>query len=353
MSKMLDEIREQPEALEKTLLSGLRAGEELKRHLSKRRPRLIVLAARGTSDNAAHFGRYLLEITTGIPTSMAAPSTITLYEAKVDFRDVLLVAVSQSGESTDTNFVLERAKEQGALNVGVTNEASSTLAKLADHVLFVKAGRERSVAATKTYTGQLLMFYLLSHALGGRIHTDDLHRIPILASSAVGLLEEIGEKVERYRFMRSTVVVGRGLNYANALEFGLKLKETCYVVAEGFSSADFLHGPIAMVEESFPMFLFAPPGVTWPSIREMIEKLRQRKAETLVITDEGNREALELCERRICVPVKTGRDGSWAGDLLSPIPYIIPAQLFAARLAAEKGLDPDRPRTLSKVTKTL
>jgi glucosamine--fructose-6-phosphate aminotransferase (isomerizing) len=348
---MLEEIRQQPDALERTLLSGLRATGELKKELAKRRPRFIVLVARGTSDNAAHFGRYLLEITTGIPVSLAAPSTITLYQAKVDFSDVLLVAVSQSGESTDTNFVLERAKEQGALNVGVTNEASSTLAKLADHVLFVKAGREKSVAATKTYTGQVLMFYLLAHALGGRIHVDDLHRIPILASSALSLLDEIAEKVERYRFMRSTVVVGRGLNYANALEFALKLKETCYVVAEGFSSADFLHGPIAMVEESFPLFLFAPSGVTWPSIREMLQKLRQRTAEALIITDEGNREALELPDRKLCVPVKLARDG--AGDLLSPIPYIVPAQIFAAMLAGHKGFDPDRPRTLSKVTRTL
>ena len=142
--------------------------ERFKRLVAKRRPRLIVLAARGTSDNAAQFGRYLLEITTGIPVSLAAPSIYTLYNARIDFRDALVVAISQSGESTDTNLVLSHARKQGALTIGITNEASSTLAKLAEHVFLVRAGKEKSVAATKTYTGQVLMLYLLAYALGGK-----------------------------------------------------------------------------------------------------------------------------------------------------------------------------------------
>jgi glucosamine--fructose-6-phosphate aminotransferase (isomerizing) len=139
-------------------------------------------------------------------------------------------------------------------------------------------------------------------------------------------------------------VVGRGLNYANAFEFALKLMETCYVVAERFSSADFLHGPIAMIEASFPAFLFAPPGVTWPGTCEMIEKLAKLKAETLVITDQSNSEAFG--EHAIALPISLD-------ELFTPIPYIVPAQLFSARLAEEKGFNPDQPRTLSKVTRTL
>jgi glutamine---fructose-6-phosphate transaminase (isomerizing) len=169
MSKMLEEIREQPSALERTLRGGLRAALRLERAVKVRRPKLIVLAARGTSDNAAQFGRYLLEMSTGIPVSLAAPSILTLYGATVDLCEALVVAISQSGESTDTNLVLERAREQGALTVGVTNEPRSSLARLAEHVFLVRAGRERSVAATKTYTGQLLMCYLLAHALGAQI----------------------------------------------------------------------------------------------------------------------------------------------------------------------------------------
>src|SRR5580693_6309602 len=325
MSKMLEEIREQPAALDRTLRLGLKAAAKLARDVQKVRPKLIVLAARGTSDNAAQFGRYLLEITTGIPVSLAAPSLFTLYDAKIDLKSALIVAISQSGESTDTNLVLERGREQGALTVGITNEPASSLAKIADHLFFVRAGRERSVAATKTYTGQLMSLYLLAHALGANIKLDDLRKLPDWAAGALLLEEQITARAERYRFMERAIVVGRGLNYANAFEFALKLMETCYVVAERFSTADFLHGPIAMVDRSFPMFLFAPSGVTAPSMREMLDKLRSLKAETVVITDAGNREIGSAATRSIRLPRKLR-------ELYTPIPYIIPAQLFAACL---------------------
>src|SRR5579863_6293695 len=226
MSRMLEEIRQQPEALERTLRTQLQRIERFKRLIAKRRPRLVVLAARSTSDNAALFGRYLLEITTGIPVSLAAPSISTLYRARIDYRDTLVVAISQSGESTDTNLVLERAREQGALTLGITNERSSTLARLAGHVFLVRARKERSVAATKTYTGQLLAMYLLAYALGGAIRIPDLERLPAAVDNALRLEPEIGALSERYRFMRHAVVVGRGLNYANAFELALKLMET-------------------------------------------------------------------------------------------------------------------------------
>jgi glucosamine--fructose-6-phosphate aminotransferase (isomerizing) len=350
---MLDEIRQQPGVLERTLRGALRAVEDLKRAVDTRRPRFIVLAARGTSDNAAQFGRYLLEVSTGIPVSLAAPSIFTLYEASLDLRDALVVAISQSGESTDTNLVLERAREQGSLTVGITNEKDSSLAKLAEHVLLVQAGREKSVAATKTYTGQLLMVYLLAYALGARIRIDDLRHIPEWTSAALRLEKEITGRAPRYRFMDHTVVVGRGLNYSNAFEFALKLMETCYVVAERFSSADFLHGPIAIVEQSFPVFLFGPPGVTWGSMKGMLEKLKEKRAETMIITDKSNQEAAKVGDRSIVIPARLAYRGHLPAEVYTPIPYIIPAQLFAACLAPEKGLDPDRPRGLSKVTQTL
>src|SRR5580692_6578356 len=211
MSRMLEEIRQQPEALARTLEREMGSVRKFKKLLEKRRPKLIVLVARGTSDNAALFGRYLLEVTTGIPVSLAAPSIFTLYDARVDYRDALVVAISQSGESTDTNLVLERARQQGALTIGITNEASSALARIADHVLLVQAEKERSVAATKTYTGQLLMLYMIAYALGGKLALDDLARLPDLAERALSLEAEIAARVERYRFMEHAVVVGRGL----------------------------------------------------------------------------------------------------------------------------------------------
>lgn len=349
---MLAEIRQQPDTLDRTLQGGRKTAEKLRKRLTERRPRLIVLAARGTSDNAAQFGRYLLEITTGIPVSLAAPSVFTLYESGLDLRDVLVVAISQSGESTDTNLVLEKSKAMGAFTIGITNESSSTMAQLADCVLLVKAGKERSVAATKTYTGQLMMLYLLAWALGAAIHDQDLLRIPDWTRQALRLEPELRERAERYCFMNHAVVVGRGLNYANAFEFSLKLMETCYVVAERFSSADLLHGPIAMVQQAFPVFVFAPAGVTWPGVHDTLLKLENVKAETVVITDRSN-ELAAARERAIVVPVSLARGSLRPAELYTPIPYIIPAQLFSATLAAAKGLNPDQPRTLQKVTQTL
>src|SRR5882724_7496605 len=219
MSRMLEEIRQQPETLARTLSSELRKIEKFRVLMQKRPPALVVLAARGTSDNAAQFGRYLIELTTGIPVSLAAPSIHTVYGAKVDYRDALVVGISQSGESTDTNVVLEKAKLSGALTVGITNEAKSAMAGIAEHVFLVRAGREESVAATKTYTGQLMLLYLLAYALGANLPLEDLQAIPDLAASAASLEREVSDLAGRYRYMHHAVVVGRGLNYANAFEF--------------------------------------------------------------------------------------------------------------------------------------
>ena len=203
-------------------------------------------------------------------------------------------------------------------------------------------GKENSVAATKTYTGQVLMFYLLAKALGAPIVLDDLNRLPEWTNEALGLEKVIAQRAERYSFMRQTAVVGRGLNYSNAFEFALKMMETCYVVAERFSSADFLHGPIAMIETAFPVFLFAPCGPTWASTAEMLEKLKSLGGETLVITDKSNQQAARLANRAITVPVRLATKSRLPADLFTPIPYIVPAQLFAACLAVEKGLNPDQ-----------
>ncbi len=343
---MLEEIRQQPTALERTLAAESKRVERFRQLVAQKRPRLVVLAARGTSDNAAQFGRYLLEITTGIPVSLAAPSIHTLYEAPMDYRGALVVGISQSGESTDTNRVLERARELGALTLAITNEKESTMARIAERVAFVHAGKEKSVAATKTYTGQMLIFYLLAYALGAKIRLDELRRLPEWVDGTLKLEGEITSLSERYRFMNRAVVVARGLNYSNAFEFALKLMETCYVVAERFSSADFQHGPMALVERSLPLFLFAPPDVTWPAVRGVLEKVRELKAEAVVIADPGNRDALSMATRAIRLPRKYG-------ECFTPIPYIIPAQIFAACLAGQKGLDPDKPRALSKVTQTM
>ena len=344
MSLMLQEIGQQPEALARVLKKETRKILRFGEFLSSRDVRLIVLVARGSSDNAALFGRYLLEITVSIPVSLAAPSVHTLYRARLNLKNTLVVGVSQSGEGTDINRVLEDSKKAGAFTLGITNEAHSSMARLVDEVFLIGAGRERSVAATKTYTGQLLMFYLLACALRGGQGLDKLRRLPDLASQSLKLSPRIQAMAERYRFMNHCIVVGRGLSYANAYELAIKLMETCYIVSERFSSADFLHGPVAMIEQDFPVILFAPPGKTFRDMARLTRQLRQLKAETLVISSEAS--ILKLATRSIPIP-------SAIEDFLAPIPYIIPGQLFAAMLAEVKGLSPDRPRSLQKVTKTL
>jgi len=344
MSLMLQEIGEQPEALARTIQEERSKIARLGESLKQREIDLIVLIARGSSDNAALFGRYLLEITTGIPVSLSAPSVHTIYQAKLDLKRALVIGVSQSGEGEDINQVLENARDCGAFTIGITNEPASSMVQLVDETLLMHGGRERSVAATKTFTGQILLFYMLSAVLARDGRAIDYQAIPNLAARALEQKTVIIELVQRYVFMENCVVVGRGLAYANAYEFALKLMETCYVVAERFSSADFLHGPLAMIERHFPVILFAPPGVMLAGTKGLINLLRELRADTLAIT--GDLDAAAMCSRSIIMPREID-------EFLAPIPYIIPAQLFAALLAEAKGLDPDKPRSLSKVTRTL
>jgi len=341
---MLAEIEQQPEVIERTIN---REGPKIAAfgaRLKAKPPRLIVLVARGSSDNACLFGRYLLEMSTGIPVSLAAPSVCTLYKSKLDLRDTLVIGVSQSGEGVDINMVLTSAKKAGATTLAITNEAQSTMAGLTDETFLIHAGREKSVAATKTYTGQLLIFHLLARAMSSSLANLAVERIPELAAQSLTLKSQIQELVQRYTFMDKCIVIGRGLNYCNAFEFSIKLMETCYIVAERFSGADFLHGPIALIAPRFPVFMIAPPGPTLKGSREILAKLNGLGAETLVVSSEEI--VCKQATRAIKLPEKVD-------ELLSTIPYAIPAQLFAGYLAAERGLSPDKPRSLEKVTRTI
>src|SRR5712664_2993684 len=227
---MLQEIAEQPAALAKTITEERAKVARLGELLRRREIDLIVLVARGSSDNAALFGRYLLEITTGIPVSLSAPSVYTLYQSKLNLKRALVIGVSQSGEGEDINRVLETARDCGAFTIGITNEPASSMVKLVDETLLMRGGHERSVAATKTFTGQMMLFYMLAAALSKNRQPIDYELIPDLAARALEQQPAIVELVQRYVFMENCVVVGRGLAYANAYEFALNLMETCYVV---------------------------------------------------------------------------------------------------------------------------
>jgi len=342
MSLMIKEISEQPEVLEKTIRTESEKLKKLGAFLREKDIDLIVLVARGSSDNAALFGRYLLEITTGIPVSLAAPSVFTLYKAKLKLNRAVVVGISQSGEGADINQVLESAKKSGAFTLGITNEAASSMTKIVDETLLTHAGREKSVAATKTYTGQMLHFYMLASVLGDE--KIEYEKIPQFTNEALKLKSQIEELVQRYVFMENCVVVGRGLNYGNSYEMALKLMESCYVVAERFSSADFFHGPLAIVERRFPVILFAPAGATRTSSIDLLKRLQELQADSFSITNDHK--IAGLSSRSLLMPKDIE-------EFLTPIPFIIPAQLFAALLAEAKGLNPDAPRSLSKVTKTI
>lgn len=344
MSRMMQEIEQQPEALRRTFEAERRHATEFKKFAMARDFKLIVLVARGTSDNAALFGRYLLEIATGIPVSLCAPSVHTLYKSRLNFRQTLVIGISQSGAGTDINMVLRNARRQGAFTVAITNERRSEMARITEEVFLARAGKQLSVAATKTYTCQLMLLYLMAFALGQRIELEQVREIPRHVGEALKLAPQIREMVQRYRYMRQCAVVARGLNYANAFELALKLMETCYVVAQRFSSADFLHGPIAMIERDFPVILFAPQGKTFAGQKQLLAKLLSLGAETIAITSTS---------ARVPEATRTIRVGGQIPEVYSAIPYVVPGQIFAAELAKVKGFDPDRPRSLKIVTQTL
>ena len=345
MSYMLKEIHTQPFVVSKVAEEERAAASALAAEIENRGIDLFLIAARGTSDHAAIYGKYLFEVNNGIPVALADCSVVTLYQSKMKLDKALVIGISQSGEATDVAEYLEESRKMGALTLSITNEPDSKLTQIADHTLLCHAGKELGVAATKTYTSTLAVLYLLSASL-----SEDKSRIEHLRNCAeamqqtMALEELIKNRAERYRYMQDGYVIARGFNYATALEMSLKLAETCYVGMLGYSAADFLHGPIAAVHENEACFLIAPPGKTFGGMKEMAERLHERGAETVVISSEDD--ILNLATTPLKFPATVEEE-------LSPLLYILPGQLLAYYLATAKGYDPDRPRGLSKVTLTM
>lgn len=344
MHHMLEEIREQPDVIAGLVEHQRESAEKLAGEIRSREICFVAMAARGTSDHAAIYGKYLLEIKNRMPVALADPSIFTLYDAELAMERALVIGISQSGKAADVAEYLTRSKKAGALTVAITNEPGSRLTKIADHVLLCHAGKERGVAATKTYTSTLAAFYLLSACL-----SEDIDRIDALVHcaqamrKALEIEEYVAERAERYRYMQEGYVISRGFNYCTALETALKLAETSYVGLIGYSAADFVHGPIAAVHENEACFLCAPPGKAYDTMLDMAKKLDERKAETVILSSESEILALATTAFKLEVEVE---------EELSPLVYIIPGQLLAYYIAVARGYDPDRPRGLSKVTIT-
>ena len=325
-------LREMPERLEPLVAA---AGE--------RRIGQVMIAARGSSDHAATYAQYALGSLARLPVALATPWLFSRYGTPPRVDGALVVGISQSGRSPDVVAVLTEARRQGALTAALTNDPSSPLAAAAEHLLDLGAGEELSVAATKTYTAELMAIAMLAVALGPDSPADReaLQRVPEAQRVALESAERAVELADAHAGLADCVVLGRGFNLATALEWALKLKELAYVRAQAYSTADFQHGPVASLEPGADVLAILARGALAADATDLVDRLRtERRARVLLLSDD---------------PVP-GTDHLPFPDVLpewlSPLVAIIPAQLFAAALARAKGVDVESPRGLNKVTLT-
>lgn len=338
-----DEILEQQEVIRNLLDNQSDSIQSIAKSTGK--PSSIFIAARGTSDNAARFAKYVWGYHNQIPVTLAAPSLFSVYKKPPLLKDNLVIGISQSGESPDLIAVLANANQQGCRTLAITNQSKSPLAREADYVIDIQAGPEVSVAATKSYSAQLAVIAMLSAAWSKESERwEELSDLPDFISRSMADEKQIQTYASRYLDMTQCVVLGRGFNYATAFEWSLKLKELAYVGAQPYSSADFLHGPIALVSRGFPVFGVAPQGEVADDMAALLYKLKEDHQADLFLIAE-NQDLLQIADCPLSLP-------SGIPEWLSPLVAIIPAQLFTYHLTIIKGINPDTPRGLSKVTLT-
>ncbi|GDY30256.1 SIS domain-containing protein [Gandjariella thermophila] len=337
---MAAEIAEQP-----AVLGGLLARRaeitSVAERVRDRRPRFALLAARGSSDHAALYAKYLIEVLLQLPAGLVSPSTTTLYGAQPDLAGVLLVSVSQSGGSPDLLEVTESARRRGALTIAVTNTPGSPLEQAAELAVDIGAGTELAVAATKTYSATLLALYLLVDAVRGGRGEHAAGLAELAAQTLDGSAAAVAEAVRRYRFVERVITTGRGYSAATAAEAALKLAETSYLAARAYSGADLLHGPVAAVDEETAVLAVTSAGHGGAAMREVLDVVRQRGADVLALGS-----AADTVPAALRIPVPE------TAEEVAPILEVLPAQRLALGLALARGGDPDHPRGLRKVTRT-
>ncbi|MFV0450633.1 MAG: SIS domain-containing protein [Propioniciclava sp.] len=330
---MAAEMAEQPDRWRDLLSQGAEPIEAAVALAEELQPELLLFLARGSSDHAAQYGQYLAHSLVGIPVALGTPASTTVYGARLRYPRTLAVAVSQSGESPDLLASVQAAQEAGVKVIGITNSETSTLAGLADIHLPLCAGVERAVAATKTYTAELLALYLLIARLAGRPSDALAAEVGVAAEVAEELLSgpiPVDEGVQQGLVTADRVlVIGRGYSMATAKEAALKLMETSAIAASGWSASDATHGPLGQVIAGTPVLAFATDPLARPSVTTFVEAAWKLGAETAVIT--------------LTQPVAT--------ELL-PLLEILPMQRLAHQVALARGCDPDRPDGLAKVTRT-
>lgn len=334
------EIRQQPQVWRGLVASG--QFDAAAARIRRAAPRFVLLAARGTSDHAALYAKYLLEVIHQLPVGLVSPSTMTAYGARPDLHGVMMIGISQSGGSPDLVASLQVARAQGALTVAVTNNAASELAAVAELHVDVLAGPERAVAATKSYTAQLLALYLL------------LDRVRGGSGAATAALPDLGEELltgeddvaalgGRYRFAQQLITTARGYSYPTAREAALKLMETSYLSAQAFSGADLMHGPLALVDAQVPVLTVVADGPGGNAMLQVLPRLTGVGADVFTV---GTAAAVAASTSGVVLPVGVAEE-------LSPVLEILPFQQLAMHLAVARGHNPDAPRGLLKVTATV
>lgn len=339
---MSGEMAEQPAVLRRILEEGAPRIREVASAIAARSPRFVLLAARGTSDNAALYTKYLLEIRLGLPCGLTSMSTTTAYGARPDLTDVLVITVSQSGGSPDLVASAKAAREAGAITLAVTNNPDSPLAAVSEFHIDILAGQEKALPATKTYTASLLSLYLLVEGLRGGDGAA-AKVLPELAALVLSRQDEVRQLASRYRFAERMVITSRGYGYPTAKEAALKLMETSYIPALSYSGADLLHGPLAMVDNISPVIAVVTDGKGGEALQPVLDRLRGRGADLVVI---GPQSQVDAASAGFVLPT----DG--VPEELQPILEILPLQLLAYEVTIARGQDPDAPRALAKVTET-
>ncbi len=352
---MWKEINETPAIFNTIQAENAEVMASLVKNIKKSNATNFVAAARGTSDHALIYFKYVLEVISNYTVGLSAPSVVTLYKGKINYANSIVIGCSQSGKAADVLEVLKKGNEQGAITIAVTNDRESPMAKEAKYHLFCNCGEEKSVAATKTFNAQLyLLLWLASELAESKENLLMLKNLSEVVESVIPQIDSLTTKYsEKFKDMKSGFILSRGLTYAIALEGTLKLQETCYIQMKGYAGSDFYHGPMAMVNESTPVIIYCAQNKGDAEMQHLVradqikcvEKMISLNAPVLLVTNDvllvGKYDKCNDALLNFSLP-----------EEFAMFAFALFAQMFACKISCAIGNNPDSPRALNKVTIT-